>query len=102
MNLYERQQKFYQDLTQVCRSKGVVDAYVNSYLGTVCQDHMNFTPSLTLPDVPKNEKPWLSGSIGKINIWVDFSRRYSDQRLTDKEGNLLEDFTGKYGTESLI
>jgi hypothetical protein len=103
MNLYERQQKFFEDLNQVCRANGITDAYVNSYLGVACQDHMDFVRNMEpIPAKEEVSKPWLCGSIGKINIWIDFSRKYSDHRLTDRNGNLYMDFKGKYGDGSLM
>lgn len=104
MNPYELKQEFFKDLTEVCRTNGLCDIYVNSYIGVICQDHMNFIGSPDKPpDIDSDTSiPWLSGSIGKINIYIDFTRRYSDHRLTDKEGKVYCDFKEKYGHQSLI
>ena len=104
MNLYELQQEFFKDLTEVCRCNGLCDIYVNSYIGSICQDHIQFIPApkWTIKIDSDTTDPLVIGSVGKINIWIDFSRRYSDHRLTDKEGKVYHDFKEKYGHESLV
>lgn len=103
MNLHRLKEEFFNDLTEVCRTNGLCDIYVNSYIGVVCQDHMNFIGNLDKPAIDSDTSiPWLSGSIGKINIYIDFTRRYSDHRLTDKDGKVYYDFKEKYGHESLV
>jgi hypothetical protein len=101
MNLYEAQKLFWTELKEVIESNNMDSIYVNAYIGTAIQDYFNFVFIAITKTSPTTE-PYLVGTFGEAEVYVDPMKKYSDHNLYDKNGKIIHDFKVNFGNVSLV
>jgi len=102
MNLYEAQKFFWNELKDVIKNNNMESIYVNVYIGTAIQDCYDYVWEKRTETIRLSDGPFLDGTFDGAKVFIDANKKYSDQKLYDKEGNIIHDFSINFGHLCLI